>query len=153
VILVGEMRDLETIAAAITLAETGHLVFATLHTRSAPATIDRIVDVFPAYQQEQIRIQLASCIEGVCAQQLMPKLGGGRVLAVELMMATSAVRNLIREGKTYQITSVIETSHQYGMQTMDRVLADLHKAGHIAFEEGATRANDRENYQRLVKGY
>jgi twitching motility protein PilT len=153
VILVGEMRDLETISAAITLAETGHLVFATLHTRSAPATIDRIVDVFPAYQQEQIRIQLASCIEGVCAQQLMPKLGGGRVLAVEIMVATSAIRNLIREGKTYQIPSILETGHQYGMQTMDKVLADLHKGGHITFEEGATRSNDRENYQRLVKGF
>ena len=153
VILVGEMRDLETIAAAITLAETGHLVFATLHTRSAPATIDRIVDVFPAHQQEQIRIQLSTSIEAVVAQQLLPRIGGGRVAAIEIMVATSALRNLIREGKSYQIYSVIETGHQYGMQAMDRVLADLHKNGTVTFDEAASRAIDRENFQRLVKGY
>ena len=153
VILVGEMRDLETIAAAITLAETGHLVFATLHTRSAPATIDRIVDVFPAHQQEQIRIQLSTSIEAVVAQQLLPKIGGGRVAAIEIMVATSALRNLIREGKSYQIYSVIETGHQYGMQAMDRVLADLHRSGVVTFDEAASRAIDRENFQRLVKGY
>jgi twitching motility protein PilT len=153
VILVGEMRDLETIAAAITLAETGHLVFATLHTRSAPATIDRIVDVFPAHQQEQIRIQLSTSIEAVVAQQLLPKLGGGRVSAIEVMIATSALRNLIREGKTYQIYSIIETGQQYGMQAMDRVLADLHRSGQVTMDEAITRAVDRENFQRLVKGY
>ena len=153
VILVGEMRDLETISAAITLAETGHLVFATLHTRSAPATIDRIVDVFPAHQQEQIRIQLSTSIEAVVAQQLLPRIGGGRVSAIEIMVATSALRNLIREGKSYQIYSVIETGHQYGMQAMDRVLADLHRGGQVSFEEAATRAIDRENFNRLVKGY
>jgi twitching motility protein PilT len=153
VILVGEMRDLETISAAITLAETGHLVFATLHTRSAPATIDRIVDVFPAHQQEQIRIQLSTSIEAVVAQQLLPRIGGGRVAAIEIMVATSALRNLIREGKSYQIYSVIETGAQYGMQAMDRVLADLHRSGQVTFEEAATRAIDRENFQRLVKGY
>ena len=153
VILVGEMRDLETIAAAITLAETGHLVFATLHTRSAPATIDRIIDVFPSHQQEQIRIQLSTSVEAVVAQQLLPKIGGGRVAAIEIMVATSALRNLIREGKSYQIYSVIETGHQYGMQAMDRVLADLHKNGTVTFDEAASRAIDRENFQRLVKGY
>ena len=153
VILVGEMRDLETISAAITLAETGHLVFATLHTRSAPATVDRIVDVFPAHQQEQIRIQLSTSLEAVVAQQLLPKLGGGRVAAIEIMVATSALRNLIREGKSYQIYSVIETGQQYGMQAMDRVLADLHRSGQVTFEEAATRAIDRENFNRLVKGY
>ena len=153
VILVGEMRDLETIAAAITLAETGHLVFATLHTRSAPATIDRIVDVFPAHQQEQIRIQLSTSIEAVVSQQLLPRIGGGRVAAIEIMVATSALRNLIREGKSYQIYSVIETGAQYGMQAMDRVLADLHRGGQVTFEEAATRSIDRENFQRLVKGY
>ena len=153
VILVGEMRDLETIAAAITLAETGHLVFATLHTRSAPATIDRIVDVFPAHQQEQIRIQLSTSIEAVVAQQLLPKIGGGRVAAIEIMVATSALRNLIREGKSYQIYSVIETGQQYGMQAMDRVLSDLHRNGTVTFDEAASRAIDRENFQRLVKGY
>ena len=153
VILVGEMRDLETISAAITLAETGHLVFATLHTRSAPATVDRIVDVFPAHQQEQIRIQLSTSLEAVVAQQLLPKLGGGRVAAIEIMVATSALRNLIREGKSYQIYSVIETGQQYGMQAMDRVLADLHRSGQVTFEEAATRAIDRENFNRLVKGF
>ena len=153
VILVGEMRDLETIAAAITLAETGHLVFATLHTRSAPATIDRIVDVFPAHQQEQVRVQLSTSIEAVVSQQLLPRIGGGRVSAIEIMVATSALRNLIREGKSYQIYSVIETGHQYGMQAMDRVLADLHRGGQVSFEEAATRAIDRENFNRLVKGY
>lgn len=153
VILVGEMRDLETISAAITLAETGHLVFATLHTRSAPATIDRIIDVFPSHQQEQIRIQLSTSVEAVVAQQLLPKIGGGRVAAIEIMVATSALRNLIREGKSYQIYSVIETGHQYGMQAMDRVLADLHKNGTVTFDEAASRAIDRENFQRLVKGY
>jgi twitching motility protein PilT len=153
VILVGEMRDLETISAAITLAETGHLVFATLHTRSAPATIDRIVDVFPSHQQEQIRIQLSTSIEAVVAQQLLPKLGGGRISAIEVMIATSALRNLIREGKTYQIYSVIETGQQYGMQTMDRMLAELHRGGHVSFEEAVTRSIDRENFLRLVKGY
>jgi len=153
VILVGEMRDLETISAAITLAETGHLVFATLHTRSAPATIDRIVDVFPAHQQEQIRIQLSTSIEAVVAQQLLPKIGGGRVAAIEIMVATSALRNLIREGKSYQIYSVIETGQQYGMQAMDRVLSDLHRNGTVTFDEAASRAIDRENFQRLVKGY
>ena len=153
VILVGEMRDLETIAAAITLAETGHLVFATLHTRSAPATIDRIVDVFPAHQQEQVRVQLSTSIEAVVSQQLLPRIGGGRVSAIEIMVATSALRNLIREGKSYQIYSVIETGQQYGMQAMDRVLADLHRSGQVSFEEAATRAIDRENFNRLVKGY
>ena len=153
VILVGEMRDLETISAAITLAETGHLVFATLHTRSAPATIDRIIDVFPSHQQEQIRIQLSTSVEAVVAQQLLPKIGGGRVAAIEIMVATAALRNLIREGKSYQIYSVIETGHQYGMQAMDRVLADLHKNGTVTFDEAASRAIDRENFQRLVKGY
>lgn len=153
VILIGEMRDLETIAAAITLAETGHLVFATLHTRSAPATIDRIVDVFPSHQQEQIRVQLSTSIEAVVAQQLLPKLGGGRIAAIEIMVATSALRNLIREGKSYQIYSVIETGQQYGMQTMDRVLADMHRGGYVSYEEAVTRAIDRENFLRLVKGY
>lgn len=153
VILVGEMRDLETIAAAITLAETGHLVFATLHTRSASATIDRIVDVFPSHQQEQIRIQLATSVEAIIAQQLLPRPGGGRVCAVEIMVATAAVRNLIREGKTHQINSIIETGQQYGMQAMDRVLADLYRGGYVTFDEAATRAIDRENFQRLVKGY
>ena len=109
VILIGEMRDLETIQAALTLAETGHLVFGTLHTRSAPQTIDRVVDVFPPHQQEQIRVQLSNTLEAVVAQQLLPRIGGGRCAAIEIMIATSAIRNLIREGKTYQIYSALET--------------------------------------------
>jgi twitching motility protein PilT len=152
VILVGEMRDKETIAAALTLAETGHLVFGTLHTRSAPSTIDRIVDVFPPDQQDQIKVQLANSIQAVVAQQLLPQLGGGRVAALEIMVATSAIRNLIREGKTYQIMSSIETGSQYGMQPMDKILADLHKTGIVSYEEALLRAIDRENFIRLVKG-
>jgi twitching motility protein PilT len=152
VILVGEMRDKETIAAALTLAETGHLVFGTLHTRSAPSTIDRVVDVFPPDQQDQIKVQLANSIQGVVAQQLIPMLGGGRCAAVEIMIATAAVRNLIREGKTYQIMSAIETGSQYGMQPMDKTLADMHKGGMISYEEALLRSNDRDNFVKLVKG-
>lgn len=153
VILIGEMRDLETIAAAITLAETGHLVFATLHTRSAPATVDRIVDVFPAHQQQQVRVQLSGSLEAVISQQLLPRLGGGRVAAIEIMVATGAVRNLIREGKTHQILSVIETSQNVGMQAMDRIIADLHRQNVVSYEEAVTHANNRENFQHLLKGY
>ncbi len=152
VILVGEMRDKETIAAALTLAETGHLVFGTLHTRSAPSTVDRVVDVFPPDQQDQIKVQLSTSLEAVVAQQLLPMLGGGRIAAIEIMVATSAIRNLIREGKSYQITSSIETGAQYGMQPMDKVLADMQKAGMISFEEAITRAIDRDNFLRLSKG-
>ncbi len=152
VILVGEMRDLETIAAALTLAETGHLVFGTLHTRNAPQTIDRVIDVFPPHQQDQIRVQLSNTLEAVVAQQLLPRVGGGRVAALEIMLATSAVRNLIREGKTYQVYSVLETSGQSGMQTMDKVLADLYKNGYITNEEALARSIDRENYLRFLQG-
>jgi len=152
VILVGEMRDKETIAAALTLAETGHLVFGTLHTRSAAQTVDRVVDVFPPDQQDQIKVQLSNSIQAVVAQQLLPMLGGGRCAAIEVMVATSAIRNLIREGKTYQINSSIETGTQYGMQPMDKVLADMHKGGMISYEEALMRALDRENFMRLLKG-
>jgi twitching motility protein PilT len=152
VILVGEMRDKETIAAALTLAETGHLVFGTLHTRSAPSTIDRIIDVFPPDQQEQIRVQLAGSLQAVIAQQLLPMLGGGRVAAIEIMTATSAVKNLIREGKSHQLMSSIETGAQFGMQQMDKVLADLHRSGMITIEEATTRCNDKDNFMRHLKG-
>jgi twitching motility protein PilT len=151
VILVGEMRDLETITAAITLAETGHLVFATLHTRNAPQTIDRIVDVFPAHQQDQIKVQLANSLEAVLAQMLLPRLGGGRTAAVEIMIANSAVRNLIREGKTAQLYSCIETGAQMGMQTMDRALVDLYRMGIISQEIAAAASLDRDNFQRLLR--
>lgn len=151
VILIGEMRDLETIQAALTLAETGHLVFATLHTRNAPQTIDRIIDVFPPHQQEQIRVLLANTIEAVFAQQLIPMIGGGRIAAIEVMLANAAIRNLIREGKTHQIYSIMETNSGQGMITMDRVLADLHRNGYISFEEAVNRAMDKENFMQLLK--
>lgn len=153
VILIGEMRDLETIAAALTLAETGHLVFGTLHTRNAPQTIDRVVDVFPPHQQDQIKVQLSNTLEAVIAQQLIPRIGGGRFAAIEIMIATSAIRNLIREGKTYQIYSSIETGGQQGMVAMDKILADAHKNGLISYEDAISRAIDRENFLRLLNGY
>jgi twitching motility protein PilT len=151
VVLVGELRDLETVEAALTVSETGHLVLGTLHTRSAPQTIDRIVDVFPPHQQEQVRVLLANCLEAIVTQQLLPRANGkGRVPAVEVLLATSAVRNLIREAKTHQIPTVIETSTQYGMQTMDGSLVDLVAQGVITHEEAVTRALDPENFQRLL---
>jgi len=152
VLLIGEMRDLETIQTALTMAETGHLVLATLHTRSAPQTIDRIVDVFPAHQQDQIKVQLANALEAVVGQQLCARVGGGRIAACEVMTATSAVRNLIREGKTFQIPSVIETSTQEGMQTMDKALADLYRRGQITMEEALSRTLDKAAFQRLLQG-
>ena len=152
IILVGELRDLETIEAALTLAETGHLVFGTLHTRNAPATIDRVVDVFPADQQEQIRVLLGNTIEGIVSQQLLPKLGGGRVASIEVMLGTPAIKNLIREGKTHQMYSVIETSAQIGMQTMDSSLAHHFRNGNASYEECLMRSVDKENFSRLAKG-
>lgn len=151
IILVGELRDLETIEAALTLAETGHLVFGTLHTRNAPATVDRIVDVFPADQQDQIRILLANTLEGVISQQLLPKLGGGRIAALEIMVGIPAIRNLIREGKTHQMYSVLETSSNVGMQTMDANLAILFRQGYVSYEECMMRAVDKETFARLAK--
>lgn len=150
VVLIGEMRDLETIASALTLAETGHLVFGTLHTRNAPQTIDRVVDVFPPHQQDQIKVQLSNTLEAVIAQQLIPRIGGGRFAAVEIMIATSAIRNLIREGKSHQIYSTIETSGQVGMRAMDKILAEAQRNGIISFEDAVTRAVDRENFMRLM---
>jgi twitching motility protein PilT len=151
VILVGEMRDLETITAALTLAETGHLVFGTLHTRNAPQAVDRIIDVFPPDQQEQIRVLLGNTLECVVAQQLLPKLGGGRIAAIEIMIATPAIRNLIREGKTHQMYSVIETGTQYGMQKMDRQLEDLVKNGYVSYEEALMRAIDKEAFAASLR--
>lgn len=151
VILVGEMRDLETINAALTLAETGHLVFGTLHTRNAPQSIDRMVDVFPPDQQEQIRVLLGNTLEGVISQQLLPKLGGGRIAAIEVMIATPAIKNLIREAKTHQMYSIIETSTQSGMQTMDRALLDLYKNGYVSFDEALMRAIDRDFFTQQAK--
>lgn len=150
VILVGEMRDFETIGAAVTAAETGHLVMGTLHTNSAPEAVDRIIDVFPEAQQEQVRVQLANNLQAILTQQLVPKQGGGRVLAFEFMIATPAVRNLIREGKTHQILSAIQMGGQYGMQTMDAHLAELHLRRVISYETGISRAVDAKEFARLV---
>src|SRR5216110_2504016 len=142
VILVGEMRDLETIATALTAAETGHLVFGTLHTQSAPSTIDRIIDVFPAEQQEQVRIQIASSLQGVVTQALLPTADGvGRVPALEILLPDDAVRNLIRQGKVEQVYSIIQTNTRRGMQTMEQSLASLIQRGVVEFEEGLSRSS------------
>ena len=151
IILVGELRDLETIEAALTLAETGHLVFGTLHTRNAPATVDRIIDVFPADQQDQIRVLLANTLEAVISQQLLPKLGGGRVASLEIMVGIPAIKNLIREGKTHQMYSVLETSSNVGMQTMDRALSELVRQAMVSYEECLMRSVDKETFARLAK--
>ncbi|HTE20177.1 MAG TPA: ATPase, T2SS/T4P/T4SS family, partial [Armatimonadota bacterium] len=153
VLLVGEMRDLESIRFALTIAETGHLVFATLHTRNAPQTVDRIVDVFPPYQQDQIKVQLANSLEAIVAQQLLPRVGGGRVPCVEIMLANSAVRNLIREGRSEQLPSCIETGAQIGMQTMDRALVQLLRRGAITRETANAASLDPDNLQRLLKSF
>jgi twitching motility protein PilT len=151
VILVGEMRDHETIGAAVTAAETGHLVMGTLHTNTAAEAIDRIIDVFPEAQQEQVRVQLANNLQAIFTQQLMPRPGGeGRVLAYELMIANAAMRNLIREGKTHQIPGQIQMGGQAGMITMDACLAELHLKRLITFEMGLSRAVDPKEYERLI---
>ena len=151
VILVGEMRDPETIATAITAAETGHLVFATLHTGSAAQTIDRIIDAFPAHQQQQIRIQLSVTLQGIVAQQLLPRIDQpGRIAALEILIATPAVRNMIREGKTHQLTSVIQTGVKFGMQAMDMALRDLYRRGIVSYGEASMRAIDEETFSRLA---
>ena len=152
IVLIGEMRDLETIAAAITIAETGHLVFATLHTNSAAQSIDRIVDVFPPHQQEQIRVQLSNILQGICAQRLVPAIGGGRVAAAEILVATPAVRNIIREGKTHQLDAVIQTGGEYGMQSMDRTLVNLIHQGTITYDEARMVAVDIQELDRLMRG-
>jgi twitching motility protein PilT len=151
VILVGEMRDLETIGTAITAAETGHLVFATLHTQDAPQTIDRIIDVFPPHQQQQTRVQLSTTLQGVITQQLIPTVDGkGRVVAAEVMVATPGIRNLIREGKVHQIYSAMQAGGRYGMQTMDMSLASHVKAGRITQQMAFERCHDPEELQRLI---
>jgi twitching motility protein PilT len=153
VILVGEMRDLETISTALTAAETGHLVFATLHTQDAPQSVDRVIDVFPAHQQQQVRVQLAASLQGIVTQQLVPTPGGrSRVAACEVLVATPAVRNLIREGKTHQIYSSMQAGGKYGMQTMDMSLAGLVKQGKIALETALERCANEQDLRRLVGG-
>ncbi len=152
VVLIGEMRDLETISAAITIAETGHLVFATLHTNSAAQSIDRMIDVFPPHQQPQIRAQLSNILMAICSQRLVPAIGGGRVVAAEVLIANPAVRNIIREGKSHQLDAVIQTSADQGMQTMDRTLASLVQAGTITYDEARTYAVDLTEFERLMRG-
>lgn len=151
VILVGEMRDLETISIAITAAETGHLVLSTLHTLGSAKTIDRVIDVFPPHQQQQIRIQMASVLEGIVSQQLLPTTNGnGRVGAFEVMTTTSAIRNLIREGKTHQIQTSVQTGMKFGMQTMDHALVELFKRGIITREILLTYAIEVDMIKRSV---
>ena len=151
VVLIGEMRDLETIQAAITIAETGHLVFATLHTNSASQTIDRIVDVFPENQQIQIRMQLAQVLEGVLSQRLVPALGGGRVAIAEIMTGTPAIRTTIRDGKTHLLDNIIQTSGELGMKTLENALASAVKEGRISIETATLYAVRPEELGRLLK--
>ncbi len=151
VILIGELRDLETISTALTAAETGHLVFATLHTQDAPQSIDRLIDVFPAHQQQQIRTQLATTIQGIVTQQLLPRASGpGRVVACEILVATPAVRNLIREGKTHQIYSAMQAGAKFGMLSMDQTLADLVKGGIVSRQVAEERCANVEDLRRLI---
>ena len=151
VILVGEMRDLETIQTALTAAETGHLVFATLHTQDTPQTIDRIIDVFPPHQQHQVRVQLSVALQGIVTQTLLPTAdGSGRVVASEVLIPSPAVRNLIREGKTHQIYSVLQTSASAGMQTMDSALASLVRSGKITRQLAEQRSSTPEELRRLM---
>ncbi|HEY5667871.1 MAG TPA: type IV pilus twitching motility protein PilT [Candidatus Saccharimonadales bacterium] len=152
VVLIGEMRDLETIASAITIAETGHLVFATLHTNSAAQSIDRMIDVFPPHQQPQIRSQLSNILMAIASQRLIPAIGGGRIAAAEILVATPAVRNIIREGKTHQLEAVIQTGAEYGMQSMDKTLVNLVHNGTISYDEARNYAVDLDELDRLMRG-
>ncbi|MDP3014104.1 MAG: type IV pilus twitching motility protein PilT [Candidatus Subteraquimicrobiales bacterium] len=151
VILIGEMRDIETISAALTAAETGHLVFATLHTQDAPQTIDRIVDVFPPHQQQQVRIQLSGSLQGIVSQQLLQTRDGrGRIVATEVMVPNPAIRNLIRETKAFQIYNVMQTSRKEGMQTMDQCLAELYRLGKISLDTATNRAINQQDLKQLL---
>jgi len=150
VILVGEMRDLETIEAAITAAETGHIVFGTLHTTGAQGTVNRIIDVFPTNQQEQIRVQLSTAIIAILSQSLLPKIGGGRVAAYEMLVVEPAIANLIRENKTFRINSSIQTGAKKGMILLDDSLFNLWKAGKVTAEDALSRSNNPEDFQRRI---
>ncbi|MEQ8764901.1 MAG: type IV pilus twitching motility protein PilT [Planctomycetota bacterium] len=154
VILIGEMRDAETIESALTLAETGHLTFATLHTSDAVQTINRIVDVFPAHQQAQIRTQLSFSLQAVFCQQLLPRAGGkGRVMACEVLIANTAVRSLIRDDKAHQINSIIQTGAKLGMKTMNQTLYDLYAANLVSYDDALARSNDQEDLKRMFRRY
>ncbi|MBR4748763.1 MAG: type IV pilus twitching motility protein PilT [Abditibacteriota bacterium] len=151
VILVGEMRDLDTMQNAIRAAETGHLVFATLHTNSASSTVDRIVDSFPAEQQEQIRLMLSNSLQAILCQQLLPRASGkGRIAAMEILLGTPAVRNLIRESKSHQLTSTIQTSGGIGMQTMDQHLKELYQSGMVTYDDAVGKAMSPEEFKAMV---
>lgn len=152
VVLIGEMRDLETIASAITIAETGHLVFATLHTNSAAQSIDRMIDVFPPHQQPQIRSQLSNILMAIVSQRLIPQIGGGRIASAEILVATPAVRNIIREGKTHQLEAVIQTGAEFGMQSMDKTLVNLIHNGTISYDDARMVAVDPDELDRLMRG-
>jgi len=151
-VLIGEMRDFETIAAALTIAETGHLVFATLHTNSAAQTIDRIVDVFPETQQPQVRMQLSSNLEAVLSQRLVPRISGGRAVACEIMVGTPAVRTSVRDGRTHMIDNIIQTSAEYGMKTLEASLADMVNKGVITLETAQAYATRPEEIRRYIRG-
>jgi twitching motility protein PilT len=151
VVLIGEMRDLETIASAITIAETGHLVLATLHTNNAAQSVDRMIDVFPPHQQPQIRAQLSNILMAIVSQRLIPAIGGGRVAAAEILVATPAVRNIIREGKSHQLEAVIQTGAEYGMQSMDKTLVKLIHEGTITYDEARNYAVDMDELDRLMR--
>jgi len=154
VILIGEMRDVTTIETALILAETGHLTFATLHTSDAVQTMNRIVDVFPAYQQQQIRTQLSFTLQAIFCQQLLPKSSGrGRALAAEILVCTAAVRSLIREDKAHQIYSIIQTGGKYGMRTMNQSLYELYRAGVITYDDAVARSGDPEDLKRTFQRY
>jgi twitching motility protein PilT len=152
VVLIGEMRDLETIEAALIISETGHLTFATLHTSDAVQTINRIVDVFPAYQQQQIRTQMSFTMSAVFCQQLIPRSNGkGRCLATEILVANPAIRSLIRENKAHQVYSVIQTSAKMGMKTMNQSLYELYKAGHLTYEDALQFSSDQEDLKKTFQ--
>ena len=151
VILIGELRDLETISVALTAAETGHLVFATLHTQDAAQTVDRVIDVFPPHQQGQVRAQLAATLQGVVCQTLVKKVGGGRAVATEVLVMTPAISNLIREGKTYQIGSSMQAGRANGMHTMDQHLADLVNAGVVSHAAAHEKAHNLEDLKQLIQ--
>ena len=153
VILIGEMRDLETISFAITASETGHFVLATLHTQDASQSIDRIIDVFPAHQQQQIRTQLGTVLVGICSQQLVPRIGGGRVCATEILLANPAVRNCIKEAKTSQIKTLIQTGNSIGMHTMEQSLANYVKEGEITREVATVFAYDPKDLDRILNEF
>ncbi len=151
VIVVGEMRDLETISTALTAAETGHLVLATLHTPDAPQTIERIIDVFPPYQQQQVRLQISACLQGIISQKLVPRASGkGRILVPEIMIATSGVRNLIRERAVGQLRSAIQTGGQFGMRTFDKSLCELYEKGIITYQVALSMATDVTEFENLM---